>query len=460
MDKYINRTAPTQYVGSETRLATPEFDRYYPIKVITFLFLHVLLAYAFDWSPVLATAHALAVLAIGFFWVLADHQPHRVIYILAYIAGSEVLWRSRNAAVFWEYGKYAAILLMLFAILKQRRLAQADKSPLVYFVVLLPSILVLTSFDREQIAFNLSGPLSLAVAIMFFSTVKFTQAQLRNTFVALLGPVVALGVLAAISVVNVDFLAYTGSDPDLTAAGYGANQVSSALGFGAFFAFLFIFLLRKHNILRVLMTGISLWLLIQTAFTFSRGGFWAALGAILVAFYLLLRDRRARTLSLIGAILIVFLLSYVVLPAVDNYSAGHISSRFTDFDPTGRDKILQGDMLAFREHPLAGVGPGGAEIYHSVYFRVSSAHTEYTRLIAEHGMLGVIALGYLLVVTLKRFFQRATALNRVVMLSMTAYALLYMSVYGMRLVIPGLLFGIGAATFELDADQVMDRGYQ
>jgi O-antigen ligase len=459
MDKYVNNAAPIRYAGTEKRLATTGVDRYYPVKVIAFLFLHVLLAYAFDWSPVLATTHALAVLAIGFYWVLADQEPYRVIYILAYIAGSEVLWRSRDAAVFWEYGKYAAILLMLFAILKQKRLSQADKSPIIYFVVLLPSILVLTSFDREQIAFNLSGPLSLAVALIFFSTAKFTPIQLRNMFVALLGPVVALGVLAAQSVMDVDFLANTNVNPDLTSAGYGPNQVSSALGLGAFFAFLLFLIARKHNLFRVLMVCVTLWLLIQTAFTFSRGGFWAALGAILVAFYLILRDRRARTLSLIGAILIVLFLSFVVLPSVDDFSAGYISSRFTDFDSTGRDDIIRGEMVAFGEHPLVGVGPGGAEKYHSLFFRQSSAQTEYTRLLAEHGLLGMVALCYLLVVTVRRIFRRMTPLNRVVVTSVTAYALLYMSVYGMRLLIPGLLFGLGAATFELDADMGEDREY-
>src|SRR2546430_7771451 len=43
----------------------------------------------------------------------------RVVYAAAYIAGSEVLWRMCGAAVFWESGKYAVILI--FAIALARR---------------------------------------------------------------------------------------------------------------------------------------------------------------------------------------------------------------------------------------------------------------------------------------------------------------------------------------------------
>src|SRR2546430_15098859 len=95
----------------------------------------------------------------------------RVVYAAAYIAGSEVLWRMCGAAVFWESGKYAVILIFAIALARLRPV-QPRLLPVVYFLLLLPSIALapyqlLSDEARQQVSFELSWPAALAMSRRF-----------------------------------------------------------------------------------------------------------------------------------------------------------------------------------------------------------------------------------------------------------------------------------------------------
>ena len=200
------------------------------------------------------------------------------------------------------------------------------------------------------------------------------------------------------------------------------------------------------------MVGSTIWLLAQAALTFSRGGFWAAIGAMAVATSYMLRNRRSRAIF-ISTGTVIFLVSYfLVLPALDDFTGNALRARYRNFETTGRDKIIRADLMTFREHPLLGVGPHQSKAYHSVLFRFSSAHTEYTRLLAEHGSLGLLALLTLLWMSLKRFLRRLPPTSKAYVLSFTVWALLFMFHSAMRLVAPSFIFGLGSATISLEAE--------
>src|SRR4051794_12014778 len=77
-----------------------------------FLAGHVLLGILLRVAPPLATVHALAAFTIGLF-IAATRRPRDVAAVVAYITGSEVLWRLSHAAVFHEAGKYAIVAVLL-----------------------------------------------------------------------------------------------------------------------------------------------------------------------------------------------------------------------------------------------------------------------------------------------------------------------------------------------------------
>ncbi len=332
------------------------------------------------------------------------------------------------------------------------RLTRADKRPLFYFLLLLPSIMALPAFDREGIAFNLSGPFSLALAVMFFSTVKLTLVDLKRILIAVLAPIVGLGFLATYLTFSAESIRFTGASIRATSAGFGPNQVCAILGLGAFVAFLFLFVDRRHKSLRVLMIGCMIWLLAQAALTFSRGGVWTAIGAISVAIFYLFRNRRARAIFASTGAVLLLLTYFIVFPALEDFTGRTLGARFRSLETTGRDRIIKGDLLAFNENPLLGVGPDQSKTYHAIVFRASSAHTEYTRLLAEHGSLGLLALLTLLWISLQRFTTQSRPLTKAYNVSLTVWALLFMAHSAMRLVAPSLMFGLASAAIVFEGD--------
>jgi O-antigen ligase len=199
----------------------------------------------------------------------------------------------------------------------------------------------------------------------------------------------------------------------------------------------------------VLIVG-ALWMLAQAALTFSRGGVVTTLATLLVAAFFLLRDRRSRTTFVGGALLLLFLWFYLVFPALENFTGGAITARMTDTNLTGRDKIVQADLLAFRDRPFTGVGIGQSPAYHAILFRHSAAHTEFTRWLAEHGLFGLVALLLFSSAVVRRLLAEGSPFAKALMLSLTFWALLFMSHAAMRLAAPSFTFGLAAATFVLD----------
>ena len=106
----------------------------------------------------------------------------------------------------------------------------------------------------------------------------------------------------------------------------------------------------------------------------------------------MLRDRRFRGAVVVRVILIAVIAVYFAIPLLNTVTNSGFQDRFTDTHLTGRDKIIEADVMAFKENPIFGVGPGQSKEYHVRTFSRASTHTEYSRLIAEHGSFGLAAL--------------------------------------------------------------------
>ncbi|MEW6716799.1 MAG: O-antigen ligase family protein [Chloroflexota bacterium] len=438
------------YLQRREILAQAARERAYATRVIAFILVHVPLAFLIRWNPIFSTAHALITIGLGLLWLLRDRQPYRVIYLAAYITGAELLWRGTGANTFWETGKYATSLLLILAIFRYRLLSRSVKWPIYYFLLLIPSVSLLPRFDREAIAFNLAGPFALAVCSLFFSSISLNRSHIQRILLALIAPAVGLAILAAYGTFSTEEIIFTGASIRATAADIGPNQVSSILGLGALGAFFYALGERKNRFLRFMMIGIVIWLLAQALLTFSRGGFWTTIGAIVVAGFYMLRERRARTIFAFSTTFVLFVGYFLVFPLLNNFTGGTLETRFTDFDTTGRSEIIKADLIAYREHPLLGLGPGQSYIFHAVIFRISNPHTEFTRLLAEHGSLGLLALLILLWVAAKRVLAKNSLVVKAYTVSFTAWTFLFMYHAATRLVAPSFIFGLAAASFQLE----------
>ena len=415
--------------------------------IILYIGLHFIIASTFSVSTLFPTIHALLVFFAGLFFLLTDDEPTRVIYVLAYISGADVLWRGFDARIFWEFGKYSASFLLILMILKYRKKEKIDVRGIIYFVLLIPAIFLLPGFDRELIGANLGGPFALAVAITFFSNRTITKKNIFYVFIAMIGPAAGLAFMALQGIFRATNLVFYSGSLFITSAGIGPNQVSSTLSLGALAVFFCLILIWENRFARYVLLSLFIWFVIQTVMTFSRGGFWTLLGAVLVAGFFLMQDARTRGAFLGFGAIVLLLSNFVFLPMLDGFTGSALSNRFASFDLTGRGEIVQGDLMAFVENPFFGVGPGQSMYYHAITYRFSNAHTEYTRMLAEHGLFGAFALLILIIITLQRVFGNKSSYQKMFSVAFTVWALLYMAHSATRTLAPSLLFGMASLTF-------------
>ena len=417
--------------------------------LLMFLLTHVPLALLLRRAPALATLHALAALGVGLHYTFSGRQLVRVAYVAAYLTGAEILWRMAEAQVPWEFAKYATAGLFVLALARSNQL-RGPLLPLLYLLLLVPSVAftVLEGTDdiRSLISFNLSGPLLLMVGAWFFSNVRLTRAQWHYLFAALLGPVIGVAGIALYTLLTTSNIQFTDESNFATSGGYGPNQVAAVLGLGALFA-LFILLDKAQTLrLRLLMFGLMMWLGSQSALTFSRGGLYNAGLAALTAALFLLRERRSRFQLLLVAAVVFALANYLVLPTFDSFTAGAFVTRFSDTSLSGRDQIALADVDLWLANPIFGVGPGRADLLRVDNRGGAAAHTEYSRLLSEHGLFGLVALLFLIVMAVRNFRNARTPWEQALTAALIAWSAIYMSGAAMRLAAPALLLSLAFAS--------------
>lgn len=424
--------------------------------VLAFFALHIPLALSMSQYPVVGLLHALATLAVGLWWTTFRNHPERVAYVGAYITGAEVLWRMTHVTIFWEFGKYGLAVIFVVSMVARRSL-KAPTLPLVYFALLLVSVALTSSSmnfqtARKEISFNLSGPFALMVSAWFFSQLQLSRQQIFRLFWALIGPVVGVASIAIFSTLTATDLSFSTRSNFITSGGFGPNQVSAALGLGALIAYLFIVEKGTSFHLRVLMLGALIIFAAQSVLTFSRSGFYISVGSALAGSLWLTTSNRGRMTVVIVAALLFTIANYVVFPRLESLTLGVVKSRFESTKLTGRDRFAAAELKAWEENPIFGLGPGGAEAHrHRILPRsgelLVASHTEYTRLLAEHGLLGLDALLLLLVMAIRNFRRASTAESKMLVTSFLVWSLLFMAGSAMRIVAPSFLFGLSFAMF-------------
>ena len=431
-------------------LPSPPAKSFSVFWLVIFFAVHIPLALAIHRAGTVSTAHALATVSVGLILALTGQSPVRIGIVTAYIIGAEVMWRMTDAAVFWEFGKYAVSAVLLVALLRRGRF-KVPLLPFLYFVLLLPSsVLTVESYKwikaQGSLSFNLSGPFALLVSCWFFSKVKLRTDQLYRLFLATIAPIVGVATLAITSTYSAEEIHFSDRSNYITSGGFGPNQVSATLGLGVMLCFLCVLKQGTSRSFKILMFTAMTVFATQSALTLSRGGLALAVCGSFVAAVFLMRDARSRIkiLALGG---IIFLTAYfVILPRLNTFTGGAVSSRFEDTSSTGRGKILEADLEIWSNNLLMGVGPGRAIEYRKELYKDIAAHTEFSRLVAEHGIFGLAAFLLLLIMCLQRFQSVSGMKNKGIMAAMITWSILFMAINAMRLAAPSFLFGLTFVT--------------
>jgi len=450
-----NRNVASEINPARALVKRPAFG------MVIFALAQPFLALAMRDSSLLATAHALATLAFGLWFALFSKDTRKVSYVAAYIAGAEVLWRMTNAQIFWEAGKYFTILIFGIAMLRKKSWKR-PALPILYFGLLCISIpltllrLGVSSAARDAISFNLSGPLSLMVCVLYFSQISFDKVSIQRILWFLAIPILGVATLTLSGTLSAGTIEFSNNSNFVTSGGFGPNQVSAILGLGGALLIL-LFLMGKGIFLRWIPMIIGLVLLALSAITFSRGGLYNAGIMLALALVHSIRSGR-RWIATLFALLIIGLVSvYLIFPVLNSFTGGRLEQRFSNLDTTNRAKIAQADLALWSANPVLGVGPGLSE-----YDRIAllgfedAAHTEYTRLLAEHGTAGLVALLILLLMSIQAY-RRAPNLDvKIWIVALLTWPIVEMAQAAMRIVAISFLFGLAMVNWKPDSRHVED----
>ncbi|MBY5950888.1 O-antigen ligase family protein [Algoriphagus marincola] len=380
----------------------------YPIVLII---IHILLGFSATLTPYAIIAWFYLVLITSAIQVLKEKDSIFVLVsLIFYLISFELISRMARTSPFipYELGKYLLCAGLVFGLLRYKTIGIMGW---IMLLSLIPGFFIDVSGQVQQsdIIFNILGPINVALAIAFFNRKRLTSIQLGKILRLMIYPI--LGVLAYTFVKTPDFDEVEfvlGANVDLS-GGFGSNQVSTLFGLGTLFIFILMVNKWEFSGYFILDALVLFALAFQGLLTFSRGGMLGAvLGIVVILFFLRsapLFKRKKYQLPKIGKYvlpgILVAVLAYV---AVDQITNGLLSLRYQGETmgtiqgskekslytiTTGRLDIFLGDLNLWFENFIFGVGAGASRFLRET-MTGTVAHVEVSRLLAEHGLFGLI----------------------------------------------------------------------
>lgn len=426
------------------------------ITYIGLVLLHIAIGFAIYLFPLLSKVYGLLTLLIGVGIVLKTSNKHNeVLYLSAYIAGSEVLLRMTGGNFLNEFSKYGVMLFMLMGIFY----SSFSKNSIpywIYLLLLIPGVVISTitldiSTDvRKAITFNIVGPVCLGLCSIYTYRRKISFTELSNVLLAAVLPILSTACYLFIYTPDVkDVVTGTSSNFE-TSGGFGPNQVSTILGLG-FFIFFSRMLLNSPNKRYMLINlFFTLVLTFRGIVTFSRGGVITGLVMIVMLFGALYTLANLQTKMKLNVVVILTVLAGI---GVWGYSSlqtsGLIEKRYANQDAAGREKedrlggreqIASTELQMFLENPVLGIGVGKNKEYREEITGIKAAsHNELTRMLAEHGTLGIFAILILFFTPLVLYVDNK---HHFYLLSFFVFWFLTINHAAMRLVAPAFIYSL------------------
>jgi hypothetical protein len=302
---------------------------------------------------------------------------------------------------------------------------------------------------RKAVAFNLSGPVCLGVSALYCYYKKISKKNFQKVLLMLLLPIIT----------NMFYLFfYTPSLQEMViniganyaaTGGYGPNQIATIMGMGSLLLVIRLFDVKGKwvNLIDLGLLGMMSY---RAIITFSRGGIVTAL-ICAAAFIFLLYYKKGRREQKQLQIKIIFLVG--VLFASWAFSAtgssGLIVNRWTGKDARGREKedlttgrvdLLSTELEAFYHNPVVGVGVGKAKSYREKELGEEIAtHSEVSRLLSEHGLLGLLGVTILVVVPMLFWLKFK---NNYFFLCFMLFWFLTVNHSAMRIALPAFVYGL------------------
>jgi hypothetical protein len=425
---------------------------------VALIVLHIILGVFINQIPSFSKLYFTLVCSFFIFNLIVSPKHGKTMWVLfgcAYIAAAESLFRMTGGGLFYEFSKYFIILLMLIGMFFNGISGKAYPY-FIYLILLVPAVLVASinlGYDlnfRTSVAFVLSGPVCLGISALYCYDKKLSQEQLLQIVACMSFPIITMTTHLFLYNPSVkEVLSGTGSNFE-TSGGFGPNQVSTLLGLGMV-ALVVRFFLKSPTLFLKLF---NLLLLIAVSFralvTFSRGGVYTAI-IVIFAFLLVLYlqsgyRQKQQIITLFMLLIAVGVLTWWIS---SNQTSGLIGNRYTNTDEIGREKedvttgrvdLFVHEFQGFLEHPFLGVGASGMKQERlEEGGNIVASHNEVSRLLSEHGMLGIVIL---LLLIIKPLVFRTQNKGNLLFYAFLAFWFATINHSAMRIAAPGFIYGL------------------
>lgn len=430
-----------------------KIETYYKLLVF-----HVVLAIGIFLFRPLAMVYFLFIISFFSYKIVMTPKKNKTFYVLfacAYIVGSEVFLRMNGGTFFYEAIKYLVILFCLMGIFSNS-FSNNSIIYLFYILLLVPGVFVAVtemSFEtniRKAIAFNLSGPICLGVAAIFSYKRNIDFKEMQYILLAFLLPLISMTVYLILVTPNLQ-LAIKGTGSNfMTSGGFGPNQVATVLGIGMFVMAVRFFISKESFFIRLIDLVLFGVLSYRALITFSRGGVITAIVMILFFIGLYYLKVNIKTRSKIKYTLLFFLVSiFFIWMFSAMQTGGFIEKRYANEDALGREKqdlttgrssLVAFEFNEFLNSPFLGIGVGKVKEERFVETGiVAASHNEVTRILAEHGVLGIFAF---LILLLTPLVYRIRNKKNIFFYSFYLFWLLTINHSAMRIAAPAFVYGL------------------
>jgi hypothetical protein len=422
---------------------------------IEILLFHILMGGAiYLYRPISGMILLGVLLYFTFIIIQNKNRNNEALMAAAYIAGAEVLFRMTDGMIFYETGKYAVIIFMLIGMFFKG--TSSKTTPFwTYLLFLVPGIIVASitlSYDaefRKLIAFNLSGPVTIGVSAIYCYYKKINKKDFERVIVMLLMPLLAqmFYLYFYTPTLREEIISLSGNY--VATGGYGPNQISTVLGMGAFLLVTRLFVIKNRavNIVDFILLGMMGY---RAVITFSRGGVVTAIIcmiAFMIIFYYKQSSRdvgkvNSKIFKILSALILVWFYSSVkTFGLIENrYKSQNAIGEQKDDITTGRVELIETELHAFYYNSLMGIGVGKGREYREENLGIEiNTHNEVSRLLSEHGLLGLFALLILIFVPII-FWTKFK--NNYYFLAFLAFWFLTINHSAMRIALPGFVYGL------------------
>lgn len=423
----------------------------YPILVAA----HIIVALLIILFPILAKALLYAVLIYFLLRVTSNSdRGHEALMGACYLTCIEVFLRMTDALFFYEMIKYSVLVFMSIGIF-YRGFSVKSLPYVIYLLLMVPSIIIasqnipLGESLKKAVAFNLSGPVTLGFVALYCYQRTIKLEVLERFLKLSVGPIAMMTFYLFIVTPDIrDVVTGTGSN-FATSGGYGPNQVATALGIGMFICF--VRFLRERNFWINIIDIVLLMAMTYRAWvTFSRGGVITAavmiIATIITIFLLKRSEFRITMLPKVIVLFIGFGLAWGFTSLVTN---GLIDKRYANQDAagrikedlsTGRENLISIELEAFAENPITGIGAGQVKYYRARKTGiVAASHNETSRLLSEHGVIGILSI---LVLILTPLIYRLSNRKNMYFYAFLIFWFATINHSAMRIAAPSFLYGL------------------